>query len=154
MGNAYHTPQCNVVVPLLLWHRRLRHPNHCTLSTILHQFSFPVSQSRTASICSSCYSIKMHRSPFSENSLQRQPPLQILYTDLWEPSPVLSIDNKKYLDQYRKYMWLFTIKSKNITATNVLIPLKINCTYLRIFTFWKTLILFVIFFESNSLTEH
>lgn len=58
----------------------------------------------------------MHRLPFSENSLQSQRPLQIIYSDLWGPSPVLSINNKRYyalfVDQFSKYMWLFTIKSK------------------------------------------
>lgn len=38
----------------------------------------------------------MHRLPFSENSLQSKRPLQIIYSDLWGPSPVLFVDIKNY----------------------------------------------------------
>lgn len=114
-------------------HRRLGHPNHRILNTILHQFSLPVSRSKTAPICNSCYSNKMHRLPFSENSLQSQGPLQIIYSDLWGPSPVLSIDNNRYyalfVDQFTKYMWLFTIKSKK---KKFLMSLKLYIPYLSI----------------------
>lgn len=71
-------------------------------------------QNKTSSICNSCYSNKMHKLTISKNSLRSNKPLQILYSDLWGPSPVLSIDKKRYyvlfVDQFSKYMWLFTLK--------------------------------------------
>lgn len=35
-------PQCNMAIPLHLWHHRLRHPNFRILNKILHQFSVPI----------------------------------------------------------------------------------------------------------------
>lgn len=44
-------------------------------------------------------------------------PLQIIYSDLWGPSPILAVDRKRYyvlfVDQFSKYMWLHTIQSKH-----------------------------------------
>lgn len=117
---THRSPQCNVAVPIHLWHRRLGHPNRRVLNTILNNFSLPVLDSKASSTCNSCYSNKMHRLTFSKNSLQSNKPLQILFSDLWGPSPVLSIDRKRYyvlfVDQFSKYMWLFTLKSKNETV--------------------------------------
>lgn len=54
---------------------------------------------------------------FSTNSLQSHKPLQIIYNDVWGPSPILSIDRKRYyvflVDQFSKCMWLHTIQAKH-----------------------------------------
>lgn len=43
--------------------------------------------------------------------------MQLVYSDLCGPSPILSIDQKLYyvifVDHYTKYFWLYTIKHKN-----------------------------------------
>lgn len=103
--------------PLDLWHRRLGHPNSRILQFILNKFSLPVSSRDKISFCNSCSSNKAHRLPFLQNSLSSDAPLKRIYSDLWGPSPVLSIDKKLYycifVDQHTKYIWLYTLKTKN-----------------------------------------
>lgn len=68
-------------------------------------------------MCNSCSCNKSHRLPFDVNTLKCSRPLQIMFSDLWGPSPVQSIDNKSYyvifIDFYTKYTWLYTLKNKN-----------------------------------------
>lgn len=77
-----------------------------------------------ATICLSLiiiYKVSIHYKSFSNNSIQSQHPLQIIYNDLWGTSPVMSIDKKLYyvifVDQYTKYIWLYTTKNKNEVAS-------------------------------------
>ena len=67
--------------------------------------------------CNSCLSNKSHRHPFTQLSLCSSKPLQIIFSDLWGPSPVLSLDKKLYycifVDQYTKYTWLYTLTKKS-----------------------------------------
>jgi len=126
-------PKCNVAASLDLWHRRLGHPTRRTLDLFLNKFSIPVKQD-SLSICNSCQSNKSHRQSFSTNSLQSHMPLQIIYSDLWGPSPILSVDRKRYyvlfVDQFSKYMWLHTIQSKHkvLDAFKTLHPL-LECRF-------------------------
>jgi hypothetical protein len=50
-------------------------------------------------------------------SLKKKAPFELIYSDLWRPSPVSSrIGNKYYisfLDAYSRYTWLFSISHKN-----------------------------------------
>ena len=113
-------PQSNLVIrwlPLYLWHRRLGHPNSCSLKTVSNNFSLPYCNSNNFNFFNSCCCNKIHRLPFSTNTLQSFRPLQTLYNYLWGPYPVLSVDKKLYyvifVDQYTKYIWLYTLKNKN-----------------------------------------
>lgn len=62
---------------------------------LLNKFSNPVKKD-SLSNCNSCQSNKSHRQSFSTSSLLSHRPLQIIYIDLWSPSPVFSIDRKRY----------------------------------------------------------
>lgn len=104
------TPVMNHVstsISLSRWHRRLGHPNVRTLKTVLHDFSLPYCHSNNFS-CNACYCYKSHHLSFSNYSIQTQKALQVVYSDLWGPSPVLSIDKKHYyviyVDHFTKYM--------------------------------------------------
>lgn len=115
-GDVDGPPKCNVVVSYNLWHQRLGHPNRQVLNKFLHDFSIPVVGSKTNTVCNSCYSNKSHSMPFSKGSLHSVSPLNLIYDDLWGPSPVISIGKKRYyvlfVDQFSRYMWLFTLKAK------------------------------------------
>jgi len=78
------------------WHRRLGYPNKRVLKTLLQNFSIPVSHLDKFDYCNSCSSNKSHRLPFSQNTLRSTYPLQIIFSDLWGPSLVISIDKKLY----------------------------------------------------------
>ena len=83
---------------------------------MLEDFSFPYCHSNKFS-CNACCCNKSHRVSFSNNSLQTHRASQVVYSDLWGPSPALYIDKKLcyaiFVDHYTKYMWLYTFKNKN-----------------------------------------
>jgi len=99
-----------------LWHRRLGHPHLKILDLVLNKFSLPFSTKEKFHFCNSCSSNKAHRLPFQRLTLNSNAPLQTLFSDLWGPSPILSIDKKLYycifVDHYTKYIWLYGIKIK------------------------------------------
>lgn len=106
---------------LHLWHQRLGHLNLKSLLLLLNNYSLPYSHSENFDVCNSCACNKTHRLPFATTSFETTRPLQIIYSDLWGPSPVLSIDKKMYyvifVDHHTRYFWLYTLKNKNEVST-------------------------------------
>lgn len=102
---------------LSLWHRRLGHPNLRTLKSILNSFSLPYSHSTEFHYYHSCLCTKSIRLPFTTISLKSHTPLELIYTNVWGPSPLESIDKHRYyvifVDQFSKYTWLYPIKNKS-----------------------------------------
>lgn len=78
-----------------------------------NKYSLPISSSTTFTFCNSSCSNKVQC--FSFLSLISTAPLQILVSDFYGPSP-LSLDKNWYycvfIDQYTKYIWLYTLKNK------------------------------------------
>lgn len=117
-------PQAHLVSQqksLQLWHQRLGHPNNKYLKSVLNSFSIDVDPTDRFHSCNSCLCNKSHRLSFSTTTLQSTCPLQIIYSDLWGPAPILSVDNKSYyvlfVDQFTKYSWIFLLKHKNEVVT-------------------------------------
>ena len=104
-------------VPFRLWHCRLGHPHSTILNFVLKKFSLPVATKDKFEFCNACCSNKAHRLPFQRLTLSSTTPFQVMFSDLWGPSLVLSLDKKLYycifVDQYTKYTWLYTIKNKS-----------------------------------------
>ena len=119
-SSSIHSPSCHSstdLIPKNQWHNRLGHPNSRVLNFMLNKFSLPCTQTDISNFCNSCLCNKSHRLPFSTSTLTSSKPLQIIFSALWGPSPILSIDQKRYyvifVDQYTKYIWLYTLKNKD-----------------------------------------
>lgn len=98
------------------WHHRLGHPSFCLVQAVLRTFQVPTLSSE-ASVCTSCHSIKSHALPFSCSATRSTSLLQLVHTNLWGPSPVLSISGFRYyvsfVDNYSRYTWLYPLKYKS-----------------------------------------
>lgn len=100
------------------WHKRLGHPSTRTLQHLIKTFSLPLSSgSNNFSSCNSCQCNKSHRLPFNVSSLKSRGPLDLIYTDVWGPSPVESIDGFKFyvifVDHFTKYTWFYPLQYKS-----------------------------------------
>ena len=99
------------------WHSRLGHPAFRIVSQIISKFGLPINTTKVEPACSACLSAKSKQLPFSQSSSQIKSPLDLIYSDLWGPSPVCSHNGHKYyisfLDAYSRYTWLFPISHKN-----------------------------------------
>jgi hypothetical protein len=99
------------------WHSRLGHPAFRIVSSIISRFGLPIVANKNEPACSACLSAKSKQLPFYSSQSQIKAPLELIYSDLWGPSPVLSRTGNKYyvsfLDAYSCYTWLFPISHKN-----------------------------------------
>ena len=110
-----HTSFATSNPSLKLWHHRLSHPAPPTLLHALKSSNIVYFGSLTK--CILCLSNKSHKLPFSTSSVSSSYPLEILYSDLWGPALVNSIDGFCYyvifMDHFSKYVWLYPLKLKS-----------------------------------------
>ena len=99
------------------WHRHLGHPAFQVVQRILSTFKLPVKFNKNCSPCSVCPIAKGHQLPFYESSSSICNPLDLVYLDVWGPSPILSINGNRYyisfIDAYSRFTWLFPIQNKS-----------------------------------------
>ncbi|KAE8688933.1 Detected protein of confused Function [Hibiscus syriacus] len=101
-----------------LWQRRLGHPAHGTLSQICKLLDVNIDQS----INETCVAFRMgksHKLPFFDSSTVYELPFQLVFTDLWGPSPVVSNGYKYYVsfvDACTGHTWLYLFKDKSQAA--------------------------------------
>jgi histone deacetylase 1/2 len=103
--------------PLDVWHCRMGHPSYQTVRHLVSKFSLPTSSNKIPSICSACQQGKSHRLPFSSFQSISTHLLELIFSDVWGPSPIMSTHNNKYyvsfVDHFSKYTWLFPILAKS-----------------------------------------
>jgi hypothetical protein len=67
--------------------------------------------------CSHCCKAKSHKLPFYPSSSSATVPLQVIHTDLWGPSPVLSNKGNKYYilftDEFSHFSWIYCCSCKS-----------------------------------------
>ena len=99
------------------WHSRLGHPAFRVVSQIISRFKLPVVSNKIDSSCSACFSSKSKQLSFSLSSTQTNAPLELIYSDVWGPSPICSRNGFKYyvsfVDAFSRYTWLYPMTRKN-----------------------------------------
>jgi len=105
-NGVYPLPHPHASTPIALvhertsiigWHQRLGHPSSKVIDRMISLFSLPVSSnSSTSHFCDSCSINKSHRLPFHKHGLTSSAPFDLIYTDVWGPSPQISIQGHKY----------------------------------------------------------
>ena len=79
---------------VVLWHNRLGHPAPKVVHQVLQSCNLKFSNSEH--ICSSCQLAKSHRFPFVLSESRAMKPFDLVYSDLWGPSPIASVTGVKY----------------------------------------------------------
>lgn len=80
-----------------VWHLRLGHPNVHTLELVLQNCNVPFPNKYNELFYAACCMGKTHRLPSSTSHTSYTKPLQLVYTDLWGPSPRASASGYHYL---------------------------------------------------------
>lgn len=70
-----------------LWHHRLGHPHLQVLKRVIPSSSFLTSFS-----CPDCLASKSHKLPFFKSTLSSTKPLEIIFSDVWGPTSIESIN--------------------------------------------------------------
>jgi hypothetical protein len=99
------------------WHKRLGHPTLRTVKQVISKFSLPVFPNKPDASCASCQQAKAHQLPFPASTSVFNHPLQLLFSDVWGLSPVISSNGNKYyvtfIDAFSRFTWLFPIQCKS-----------------------------------------
>jgi hypothetical protein len=99
-----------------IWHHILGHPAPQIIKHLSTSFQIPI-KCPTSFECSSCQCAKSHKLPFSDHNLKSTRPLELIYSDVWGPAPIRSLDGFLYyvifVDHFTKYVWLYPIKFKS-----------------------------------------
>lgn len=84
-------------VSLLLWHSRLRHPSLQMLNQLLATV-LPTTASSLPILfsCTSCLNNKSHKLSFGVSSIKSRALLDVIFSNVWGPSPVESIHGFRY----------------------------------------------------------
>ncbi|KAK2354410.1 putative mitochondrial protein [Trifolium repens] len=104
-----------------LWHLRLGHPNNHVFKLVLQSCNFSISNKDTMPFCTACCVGKSHRlhSPASTTTYHK--PLELVYSDLWGPSPSPSTLGYSYyisfVDAFSRFTWIYLLKSKSDALT-------------------------------------
>ncbi|KAE8679934.1 Phospholipase D p1 [Hibiscus syriacus] len=97
-----------------LWHQRLGHPSHESLVKVCKELNIilPSSINKT---CVACHLGKNHKLPFFASTTVYETPFQLVFTDLWGPSHVVSNGYKYYVtfvDECTRHSWLYLLTDK------------------------------------------
>ncbi|GJU74941.1 putative ribonuclease H-like domain-containing protein [Tanacetum coccineum] len=108
----------------MLWHRRLGHINFKTINKLVKDNlvrSFPSKRFKNDQTCVACLKGKQYKASCKskvQNSITQ--PLFMLHIDLFGPTFVSSLMNKKYClvvtDDYSRFTWVFFLASKDETC--------------------------------------
>ena len=102
---------------LAQWHARLDHPSLRVVRQVLSNHQLAVSTNKTPSICHACQLGKSHCLPFYLSPSRSQFPLDLIFIDVWGPSPHLSHNGNHYyvcfIDDFSKFIWLFPFCAKS-----------------------------------------
>lgn len=99
------------------WHQRLAHPHESLLRRLLSSFQLPVSTNKFPNVCDSCQLGKSHRFPLPTSHVASTKPFDLMYLDVWGPSPHFSINGNRYfvlfIDDCTKFVWIYFLSQKS-----------------------------------------
>ena len=99
-----------------MWHNHLGHPNSHVLSTLFKSGSLGNKNSPVSFDCTTCKLGKSKTLPFLHNASQANHCFDIIHSDVWGISPIISHAGYKYfvtfLDDYIRFTGIYFLRSK------------------------------------------
>jgi hypothetical protein len=98
---------------ILLWHKRLGHPSLGYMKKLCPQlFNFNCEKI----FCETCIKAKSHRSIYPLSNTKALAPFDLIHTDVWGPSPIISKAGYRwyiiFVDDFSRLTWLYLLKTK------------------------------------------
>jgi hypothetical protein len=123
LSPCYFLPfiSCNsAIVDFQTWHKRLGHPNSNVLYDLMKSTVLGNKNSPSLSViqfdCNSCKLGKSKILPFPVHQANVNQPFDMIHSDLWGISPVISHAHYKYfitfIDDYSRFTWVYFLRSK------------------------------------------
>ncbi|XP_050126329.1 uncharacterized protein LOC126603501 isoform X1 [Malus sylvestris] len=100
-----------------LWHQRCGHPSNDILAAMLWNSNISCNSDVTSKVCSHCISGKMSRLPFTDRVDRVVIPFHKIHSDVWGPSPVVSLQGFRYyvsfINEATRFVWIFSLMNKS-----------------------------------------
>ena len=102
-----------------VWHKRLGHPNSHVLSVLTKSGLLGNKLSKFSEIvdCASCKLGKSKTLPFPLHKSHTTKAFELVHTDVWGISPVISHHHNKYfvtfIDDFTRFTWVYFLRSKS-----------------------------------------
>jgi GAG-pre-integrase domain len=113
---ALHTTSSSSRATTTTWHARLGHPSTTTTLKVINSNKLPCVRN-SFTFCKDCIQAKAHVLPFTLSSSSSHSPLELIYSDVWGPSPVISSKGYKYyvtfIDDFSHFIWIYFLKNKS-----------------------------------------
>jgi GAG-pre-integrase domain len=113
---ALHITSSSSKASTSTWHARLGHPSTQTIIKVINSNRLPCIRNHFT-FCKDCIQAKAHVLPFSLSSSSTNKPLELVHSDLWGPSPIVSYNGYKYyvsfIDDYSRFTWIYFLKNKS-----------------------------------------
>ena len=105
----------SLVSKLDLWHMQFGHPNLNVMKNMLNDENLSFKTQLT--FCDACHIGKSKHKHYNSSLTVTHKPLELIHSDVWGPSPILSKDGFHYyvhfLDDYSNFTWIFSLKLKS-----------------------------------------
>ncbi|CAN1345150.1 Retrovirus-related Pol polyprotein from transposon TNT 1-94 [Linum perenne] len=99
------------------WHQRLGHPHESALRNLVSSFNLPVSSNKLPGVCGPCQLGKSHRFNLPTCHVPSRNPFELVYSDVWGPSPIFSINGNRYfllfIDDHTRFVWIYFLSHKS-----------------------------------------
>jgi hypothetical protein len=122
-GGLYPLPESrceahSVIKPSLArWHSRLGHPAFPIVHRVISSNNLPCArEDGQQSVCDACQQAKRHQLPYPKSSSVSQSPLDLIFSDVWGPTPDSVGRNKYYvsfIDDHSKFVWIYLLRYKS-----------------------------------------
>ena len=119
--NTVNNVQTQKSVSIDIWHQRLGHPSSRVLSQVVSSCNLPIVMKSKLPFCTACKLGKSHALPFPLSDSQCTKPLELIHSNLWEPSPLLSNNGHRlyviFVDDFSWFCWFYLLQSKSEVST-------------------------------------
>jgi hypothetical protein len=107
----------SVTKPLVSrWHGRLGHPSYAMVHKVLVSNNLSFSRESNNGVCNACQQSNGHQLPFPKFVSVSIAPLELVFLDVWCPTPS-SVGTKSYyvsfINEYSKFTWIYLLKHKS-----------------------------------------
>ena len=103
--------------PSVDWHTRLRHPTDRIVRHVISNFNLSTTSNKKPIVCPGCQHGKSHQLLFSLSENKSSFPLELVFSNIWGPSPILSNNGACYyvifVDHFSKFTWFYPITCKS-----------------------------------------
>lgn len=127
------------------WHNRFGYPSQSILSFMLRQFNILVSSNKAPMPCQSCSLGKSHRLPIMSSHVSKTTPFDLIYSDVWGPAPLLSLNGNRYfvlfVDDCTRFTWIYFMSQKSqvlyyFKIFQTMIKTQFNASIKELQTYW------------------